>query len=151
MWKLILINLKSFIISSEKNERYFILLCFRFIHHAINVLAKSDPLPLLKLYDQTLEHDNTERLTNTSGHWHPKQDEFVFEGDKKEFTTIRIPPLVEAEGRGYMEDRRPPSSVDPYAAATGLVRACIFGDFLRPGNEQLKDLSVWDKDLSELK
>lgn len=122
----------------------------KFIHHAINVLAKSDPIPLLKLYDQTLEHDNKERLSNTSGHWHPKQDEFVFEGDKKEFTTIRIPPLVEAEGRGYMEDRRPPSSVDPYAAAAGLVRACIFGDFLRPGNEQLKDLSVWNKDPSEL-
>ena len=71
--------------------------------------------------------------------------------DKKEFTTIRVPPLVTAEGRGYLEDRRPPSSLDPYAASAGLVRACIFGDFLRPGNDSLKDLSVWDKDPSELK
>ena len=115
------------------------------------MLAKSDPIPLLKLYDQTLEHDNVERLTNTSGHWHPRQDDFLVEGDKKEFTTIRVPPLVTAEGRGYLEDRRPPSSLDPYAASAGLVRACIFGDFLRPGNDSLKDLSVWDKDPSELK
>ncbi|XP_062579089.1 glutamine synthetase-like [Saccostrea cucullata] len=122
----------------------------KFINHAIEVLSKSDPLPLLQLYDQTLEKDNSERLANKSGHWHPRQDDFVVDGENKVFTTIRIPPLVAAEGRGYMEDRRPPSSVDPYAATSGLVRACVFGDFLKPGNEHLKDLSVWDKDASEL-
>ncbi|XP_048771208.2 glutamine synthetase-like isoform X2 [Ostrea edulis] len=122
----------------------------KFIHHAIKVMSKSDQCPLLKLYDQTLEKDNTERLSNTTGHWHPTQDDFLVDGEHKEFTTIRIPPLVAAEGRGYLEDRRPPSSVDPYGASAGLVRACIFGDFLKPGYESLKDLSVWDKGASEL-
>jgi hypothetical protein len=77
-------------------------------------------------------------------------DDFIVDGDQKVFTTLRIPPLVTAEGKGYLEDRRPPSSVDPYAASAGLVRACIFGDFLKPGFESLKDLTTWDKDASEM-
>jgi hypothetical protein len=125
-------------------------IAFRFIHHAIKVLSKSDQSPLLEIYDQTLEKDNTERLTNTTGHWHPRMDDFIVNGDQKEFTSVRIPPLVTVEGRGYLEDRRPPSFVDPYAASAGLVRACIFGDFLKPGYESLKDPSIWDKDTSDM-
>ncbi|XP_061176276.1 glutamine synthetase-like [Saccostrea echinata] len=122
----------------------------RFIHHAINILSKSDQKPLLKIYDQTIEEANTDRLSNKKVKGHPVIDEFVFDGANKAITTVRIPPLVAWERRGYLEDRRPPSSVDPYAAAAGMIRACIFGDFLKPGNESLKDLSVWDKDASEL-
>ncbi|XP_062592490.1 glutamine synthetase-like [Saccostrea cucullata] len=123
----------------------------RFIHHAIDVLSKSDQKPLLKIYDQTIDEANTVRLSNNKIEGHPIIDDFVFDGAHKRVSTVRIPPLVAWERRGYMEDRRPPSSVDPYAAAAGLIRACIFGDFLKPGNESLKDLSIWDKEAHELK
>ena len=110
------------------------------------MLAKSDQDTILRMYDPTIAEENKDRLSNQSGHWHPKYEEFVCDVANKELTTIRIPPLVNARGCGYFEDRRPSSTIDPYAAADGIVRACIFGDFLKPEFKSMKDLSVWDKD-----
>ncbi|CAC5398559.1 glnA [Mytilus coruscus] len=118
----------------------------KFIRHAINLLANSDEDPLLQMYDPTLNQENKERLTNTSGVWHPQLHKFVCDVGKKELVTVRIPPLVNINGCGYFEDRRPSSALDPYAAADGIVRSSIFGDFLNSGFDSLKDLSVWDSD-----
>lgn len=39
-------------------------------------------------------------------------------------TSIRIPNSVEKEGKGYFEDRRPSSSVDPYIVTSMLFETC---------------------------
>jgi hypothetical protein len=96
------------------------------------------------MYDPTPKEENMERLLNVSGHCHPQMDDFYCEVTNKELTTIRIPPLVFHNGCGYFEDRRTSSDIDPYAASAGIVRACIFGDFLKPDYESLEDLTFWD-------
>ncbi|CAL9689677.1 unnamed protein product [Knipowitschia caucasica] len=40
-------------------------------------------------------------------------------------TSIRIPGFVHQAGRGYLEDRRPPSDCDPYLVCSALVQTCI--------------------------
>ncbi|XP_052104619.1 glutamine synthetase-like [Mytilus californianus] len=116
----------------------------KFIRHAIDMLSKSDEDALLKMYDPTLTQENKERLTNTSSPWHPQLHKFIYDATNKAKSSVRIPPLVIVNECGYLEDRRPSSTIDPYAAAEGIVKACIFGDFLNPGFESLKDVSFWD-------
>lgn len=118
----------------------------RFIRRAIEILANSEEGPLLRMYDPTLTEENKKRLRDTFFSFHPQLNKFVVNVGDKKVTTIRIPPLVDAKNCGYFEDRRPPSTIDPYAAAEGIVRASIFGDFLTPGFEQLKNLKFWDSD-----
>lgn len=97
-------------------------------------------------YDPTKESANSIRLQDTVGLYHPRLNEFVLGVANKIHTSVRIPPLVHKNGYGYFEDRRPSSELDPYSAADGLVRACIFGDFLKPEYQHLKDLRFWDKE-----
>lgn len=119
---------------------------FRFIRHAIDILSKSSEEPLLGYYDPTKESANSIRLRDTISKYHPRSNEFVFDAANKKLTSVRIPQFVEENGYGYFEDRRPSSELDPYSAADGLVRACIFGDFLKPEYQHLKDLRFWDKE-----
>lgn len=119
---------------------------FRFIRHAIDILSKSSEEPLLGYYDPTKESANSIRLQDTAFKFHPRFNEFVFDVANKRLTSVRIPPLVHENGYGYFEDRRPSSELDPYSAADGLVRACIFGDFLKPEYQHLQDLRFWDKE-----
>jgi glutamine synthetase len=49
-------------------------------------------------------------------------DEFRY-GVSDRGASIRIPWLVERQGRGYFEDRRPNSNADPYRVVTTLVEA----------------------------
>lgn len=113
--------------------------------HAIEILSKSHQQDLFKCYDPSPDSENTKRMeSQNTEHWIPKVDEFTFGVGLKRSTTIRIPKLVHMDGCGYFEDRRPGSNMDPYAAADALVRACIFGDFLKPGFEHLKDLCLSD-------
>lgn len=98
------------------------------------------------MYDPTLTEENKKRLGDTSNLWHPQLHNFLCDASNKAQSSVRIPPLVSINGYGYFEDRRPSSTIDPYAAAEGIVRASIFGDFLLPGNEDLKDLSIWDSE-----
>ena len=100
----------------------------RYIKKAIEMLASSDQAPLLKMYDPTLDTENAERLKES--HWCPSTQFQSSVGDKWS-ATIRIPTMVSVNGRGYLEDRRPPSNLDPYSAAEGLVRACILGEFVK--------------------
>lgn len=39
-------------------------------------------------------------------------------------TSVRIPTAVEAEGKGYFEDRRPSSSCDPYLVTSMIFETC---------------------------
>lgn len=117
-----------------------------FIRHAIDILSKSSEEPLLGYYDPTKELANSIRLQDTISQYHPRLNEFVFDAANKKLTSVRIPQFVQDNGYGYFEDRRPSSELDPYSAADGLVRACIFGDFLKPEYQHLKDLRFWDKE-----
>ena len=38
--------------------------------------------------------------------------------------SIRIPRLVEATGKGYFEDRRPASNMDPYLVTAKIAETC---------------------------
>uniref|UniRef100_K1PQH3 glutamine synthetase n=1 Tax=Magallana gigas TaxID=29159 RepID=K1PQH3_MAGGI len=117
----------------------------RYIMHAIELLSKSHQQELFKCYDPSPDSENTKRMeSQNTEHWIPKVDEFTFGVGLKRSTTVRIPKLVDMDGRGYFEDRRPGSNMDPYAAADVLVRACILGDFLKPGFEYLKNLCLPD-------
>lgn len=42
--------------------------------------------------------------------------------------SIRIPRGVEAEGKGYLEDRRPASNCDPYTVTECIVRTCCLDE-----------------------
>ncbi|XP_022294671.2 glutamine synthetase-like [Crassostrea virginica] len=118
----------------------------RFIRHAIEILSHSYQEEMYKQYDPSADSANTQRMqSQKTEHWIPRVNEFTFGVGKKRLTTIRIPKLVDIQGCGYFEDRRPGSNLDPYAAADVLVRASILGDFLKPGFEHLKDLSLWDE------
>ncbi|KAK3096591.1 hypothetical protein FSP39_001534 [Pinctada imbricata] len=98
------------------------------INKAIEMLSKSDQGPLLKMYDPTFGVDNAERMKES--HWSPSMN-FESAVGNKQTCTIRIPSMVNVNGRGYLEDRRPPANIEPYAASEALVRACILGEFMR--------------------
>ena len=106
----------------------------------MKLLEHSDEDKLLNMYDPVLVSENIQRLTNPHGiGGHPRYGQFVNMVADKEYSTVRIPPLVEIDGCGYFEDRRPSSALDPYSAADGIIRASIFGDFLKPGFEHLNE------------
>ena len=84
------------------------------------------------MYDPALLKENKERLLNAGGiGGHPILGQFVGGGSGKEFETVRIPPQVKINGCGYLEDRRPSSALDPYSAAEGIVKAVVFGEYLK--------------------
>ena len=39
--------------------------------------------------------------------------------------SIRIPLMVDKEGRGYLEDRRPAANADPYQVCNALLRTTL--------------------------
>ncbi|KAK3097568.1 hypothetical protein FSP39_010962 [Pinctada imbricata] len=83
---------------------------------------------IIKMYDPTFGAENAERLKES--HWSPSMEFHAEIGDKWS-SSVRIPSMVSVNGKGYLEDRRPPSNLDPYAASEALVRACILGEFLK--------------------
>jgi len=116
----------------------------RYIKRAIELLSKTDNDILLRMYDPTPKEENKKRLRNMSNNYHPRMDDILCNVGIKSRTTIRIPMLVNINGIGYFEDRRPPSNTDPYAAAEGIVKACVFGDFLMPEFKSLKTPTLLD-------
>ena len=116
----------------------------RYIKHAIELLSKSDHDILLRMYDPTIKEENKKRLRDMSNNYHPRMDEMLCNVGMKSRTTNIIPMLVNINGSGYFEDRRPPSHTDPYEAAEGIVKACVFGDLLMPEFKSLKNLTLLD-------
>ena len=62
--------------------------------------------------------DNDQRLTGD--HETCSINEFKY-GVSDRGASIRIPMDVANEGKGYLEDRRPASNVDPYKACAALI------------------------------
>ena len=82
---------------------------------------------ITKLGEKHEEHiavygNNTDRLTGkleTSS-----IDKFSY-GVADRTASIRIPTITQAEGKGYLEDRRPASDIDPYIVLTKLVKTTL--------------------------
>jgi glutamine synthetase len=81
-----------------------------------------------KLKDKHDEHialygvDNDKRLTGA--HETASIDQFSY-GVANRGASIRIPRQAKLEGKGYFEDRRPASNVDPYLVTRKLVQTCV--------------------------
>ncbi|KAH9586738.1 Glutamine synthetase [Trypanosoma melophagium] len=66
--------------------------------------------------------ENNERLT---GKHETSVPSVVTAGVGTRGTSIRIPNSVAAEGKGYMEDRRPAGDADPYLVSSRLFASCV--------------------------
>lgn len=57
--------------------------------------------------------------------------------------SIRIPSVAKQEGKGYFEDRRPSSNMDPYRVNSMMVQTCcaIGGPVSKRSNQQSSDLT----------
>jgi len=76
----------------------------------------------LKIYDPNGGEDNLKRL---SGKFETSSvDKFTW-GIGNRGCSVRIPRQVAEEGKGYLEDRRPSSNVDPYQVTAALVNAIL--------------------------
>jgi glutamine synthetase len=71
---------------------------------------------------QVYGEDNELRLTGN--HETGSMNEFTF-GVGTRNTSIRIPNSVAKDGKGYFEDRRPASNIDPYLAC-GIIAETLF-------------------------
>src|SRR5207244_12160210 len=66
--------------------------------------------------------DNDQRLTGAHETGHISQ---FSSGVANRGASIRIPRHVAAEGKGYMEDRRPASNIDPYRVTQIIVETTL--------------------------
>lgn len=71
----------------------------------------------LKLYGT----DNEKRLTGK--HETSSMEEFSY-GVANRATSVRIPTSTEKDNKGYFEDRRPASNIDPYLVTANLYKVC---------------------------
>lgn len=94
------------------------------IERAIEKLSKVH-MKHIKVYDPRGGKDNERRLTGL--HETASIHDFS-SGVASRSASIRIPRQVEAEKRGYLEDRRPASNCDPYSVTDALMRTCILDE-----------------------
>ncbi|KAF6036126.1 GLUL [Bugula neritina] len=76
----------------------------------------------IKEYDPNGGRDNERRLTGL--HETSSINDFS-SGVANRGSSIRIPRHVAAEGKGYLEDRRPSSNCDPYSVTERIVRTTV--------------------------
>jgi glutamine synthetase len=83
---------------------------------------------IMKLKEKHKEHidvygkDNDKRLTGK--HETASFEEFSF-GVANRGSSIRIPRFTDRDGKGYLEDRRPSSNMDPYIVTSKIVDTTI--------------------------
>ncbi|CAJ0963820.1 unnamed protein product, partial [Mesorhabditis belari] len=76
----------------------------------------------MKLYDPNGGLDNLRRLTGR--HETSSADKFTW-GVANRGCSVRIPRQVDADGKGYLEDRRPSSNCDPYVVTASICRSTL--------------------------
>lgn len=79
---------------------------------------------LSKKHQQHIEcygEDNNERLTGLHETAHISE---FSSGVANRGASIRIPRMTERDGKGYLEDRRPSSSCDPYLVTSKIFETC---------------------------
>ena len=80
-----------------------------------------------KAYDINGGEDNKRRLTGRNET--PSIETFSW-GVANRSASVRIPRMTEKDKRGYFEDRRPSSNMDPYAVCGKLMETCVLPDFV---------------------
>jgi len=76
-------------------------------------------------YDPSGGLDNQRRLTGA--HETASYKEFSW-GVANRGCSVRIPRMTEKEGKGYFEDRRPASNMDPYVVCGKIMETCVLPD-----------------------
>eukprot|EP00303_Exanthemachrysis_gayraliae_P014316 CAMPEP_0206029404 /NCGR_PEP_ID=MMETSP1464-20131121/46613_1 /ASSEMBLY_ACC=CAM_ASM_001124 /TAXON_ID=119497 /ORGANISM="Exanthemachrysis gayraliae, Strain RCC1523" /LENGTH=405 /DNA_ID=CAMNT_0053403489 /DNA_START=27 /DNA_END=1244 /DNA_ORIENTATION=- len=77
-------------------------------------------------YDPSGGNDNKRRLTGK--HETASINEFSW-GVANRGASVRIPRMTEKEKRGYFEDRRPASNMDPYKVTSKIMETCVLPDY----------------------
>ena len=80
----------------------------------------------LAAYDPNGGKDNARRLTGA--HETASAEKFTY-GVANRGCSARIPRMTEKEKKGYFEDRRPSSNMDPYIVTAKIIETCVLPDF----------------------
>ena len=80
----------------------------------------------IKAYDISGGEDNKRRLTGA--HETAPITKFSY-GVANRGCSVRIPRMTEKEKKGYFEDRRPASNMDPYVVTGKIMETCVAPDF----------------------
>jgi len=96
----------------------------KYIEDAIEKLRKRH-MTHIKCYDAKGGLDNMRRLT---GHHETSSINDFSSGIANRGASIRIPRQVGQDKRGYLEDRRPASNMDPYAVSDIIVRTTLLNE-----------------------
>jgi glutamine synthetase len=95
-----------------------------------------------KLHIDLYGEDNDKRLTG--GHETAGLDTFSF-GVGNRGASFRIPTFVAHEnGKGYIEDRRPASNIDPYVVCSMIFRTSVVEDESK-ATPLIKHFVAWRK------
>lgn len=91
----------------------------------------------------SLYGDNTKRLT---GHHETSNPEVFSYGPGNRACSVRIPTSTAAEKKGYVEDRRPASDMDPYVVAAAIIDTTLLEtSLLQPLQEHYHKWAEWVK------
>lgn len=92
----------------------------KYIEEAVKKLSKTH-LKHIKVYDPRGGEDNKRRLLGSLET--SSIDKFTW-GIADRGASVRLPRQVGETKKGYLEDRRPASNMDPYAVCNAIVRTC---------------------------
>lgn len=96
----------------------------RYIIDAIKKLEKKH-MHHISVYDPKGGEDNKRRLV---GHLETSSiDDFSW-AIASRGVSVRLPRQVGEQKKGYFEDRRPASNMDPYSACNAIVRTCLLDE-----------------------
>jgi glutamine synthetase len=108
-----------------------------YIENLIKSLASKHSLHI------SLYGDNDKRLT---GHYETSNKDVFSYGVGNRACSVRIPTSTAAEKKGYIEDRRPASNVDPYVVSAALIDTTLLeNSLIRPLEEHYKKWKEWFK------
>lgn len=95
-----------------------------------------------KLHISVYGDDNQARLT---GHHETSSCEKFSYGVANRAASFRIPSsTANANGKGYIEDRRPASNIDPYVVGALIADTSILGDASKAG-PMLAHFTAWQQ------
>lgn len=93
----------------------------QFIEAAIEKLSKEHPKHI-KAYDPRGGKDNERRLL---GRLETSSIDKFTSGVADRSTSVRIPRGVANANKGYLEDRRPSSNMDPYSVCNAILETTL--------------------------
>lgn len=108
-----------------------------YIHNMMQRLAPKHQFHI-ELYG-----NNEKRLT---GHHETSNKEVFSYGTGNRASSVRIPTSTAAEKKGYIEDRRPASDIDPYVVGAAIIDTTLLNESLiQPLYEHYTNWKKWVK------